>query len=92
MSLNTIIIAVVVLIVLVVLWAIFTGRMGSFTTELQKCRSNDCTSKAACETGGGVEDSDGTPACQKSQATSTGGVSVPLGQQICCIKLPGLAP
>ncbi len=30
LSLNTIIIAAVVLIVLIVLWAIFTGRMGQF--------------------------------------------------------------
>ncbi len=31
LSLNTIIIAAIVLIVLIVLWAIFTGRMGVFT-------------------------------------------------------------
>ena len=31
LSLNTIIIAAIVLIVLIVLWAIFTGRMGTFT-------------------------------------------------------------
>lgn len=31
LSLNTIIIAAIVLIVLIVLWAIFTGRMGGFT-------------------------------------------------------------
>ena len=31
LSLNTIIIAAIVLIVLIVLWAIFTGRMGNFT-------------------------------------------------------------
>ncbi|MBI2576828.1 hypothetical protein HYV84_06435 [Candidatus Woesearchaeota archaeon] len=92
MSLNTIIIAAIVLIVLVVLWSIFTGRMGSFAGELQKCKSNDCTSKAACEAAGGVEDPDGTPACQKAQPTPGGGVVVPLGQQVCCIKFPGLAP
>jgi len=31
LSLNTIIVAAIVLIVLIVLWAIFTGRMGTFT-------------------------------------------------------------
>jgi len=36
LSLNTIIIAAIVLIVLVVLWAIFTGRMGKFTTDLKQ--------------------------------------------------------
>jgi len=35
LSLNTIIIAAIVLIVLVVLWAIFTGRMGKFSTGLK---------------------------------------------------------
>lgn len=36
LSLNTIIIAAIVLIVLIVLWAIFTGRMGKFTAGLKK--------------------------------------------------------
>ncbi len=35
LSLNTIIIAAIVLIVLIVLWAIFTGRMGKFTAGLK---------------------------------------------------------
>jgi hypothetical protein len=34
LSLNTIIVAAIVLIVLVVLWAIFTGRMGVFSKGL----------------------------------------------------------
>ena len=34
LSLDTIIIAAIVLIVLIVLWAIFTGRMGSFTKNV----------------------------------------------------------
>ena len=38
-SLNTIIIAAVVLIVLVVIWSIFTGRMGGFVEEVNECRS-----------------------------------------------------
>lgn len=36
LSLNTIIIAAIVLIVLIVLWAIFTGRMGGFTRDVGK--------------------------------------------------------
>ena len=39
LSLNTIIIAAIVLIVLVVLWAIFTGRMGGFSKSLNDCES-----------------------------------------------------
>lgn len=38
LSLNTIIIAAIVLIVLIVLWAIFTGRMGGFAKEVAVCR------------------------------------------------------
>ena len=34
LSLNTIIIAAIVLVVLIVLWYIFTGRLGKSTTEL----------------------------------------------------------
>jgi len=47
LSLNVIIIAAIVLIVLVVLWAIFTGRMGYVSKELKRCKGtcenpNDC--------------------------------------------------
>ena len=38
LSLNVIIIAAIVLIVLIVLWAIFTGRIGSFTSDVKECR------------------------------------------------------
>lgn len=45
LPINTIIIAAIVLVVLVVLWAIFTGRMGKFTSELktQTEGKEDCT-------------------------------------------------
>ena len=43
LSLNTIIIAAIVLIVLVVLWAIFTGRMGVFTTGVKDIEKLRCT-------------------------------------------------
>jgi len=36
LSLNTIIIAAIVLIVLIVLWAIFTGKMGGFSTGISE--------------------------------------------------------
>ncbi len=48
LSLNTIIVAAIVLIVLIVLWAIFTGKMGSFaqglggTTESGQSCVNRC--------------------------------------------------
>jgi len=53
LSVNTIIIAAIALIVLVVLIAIFTGRFGSFSENIQDCPSQggDCTlSEAGCQT------------------------------------------
>ena len=41
LSLNIIIVAAIVLIVLVVLWAIFTGRMGDFVESLREA-DNKC--------------------------------------------------
>jgi len=52
LSLNTIIVAAIVLIVLIVLWAIFTGRMGGFASGMvstEKC-SDVCDA-----TGGSVD-------------------------------------
>ena len=50
LSLNTIIIAAIVLIVLVVLWAIFTGRMGVFSQGL-----TEVTREKTCAEAGGYE-------------------------------------
>lgn len=54
LSLNVIIIAAVVLIVLIVLWAIFTGRMGSFNEGIDLVTSQ-CkipgTERVCCEDG-----------------------------------------
>ena len=45
LSLNTIIIAAIVLVVLVVLFLIFTGRMGSFAVGVDNTtKSRDCLS------------------------------------------------
>ena len=41
LSLNTIIIAALVLIVLVVLVVIFSGKMGSFVTNVESCDSKN---------------------------------------------------
>jgi len=46
LSLNTIIIAAIVLIVLIVLWAIFTGRMGGFSLGLGTTQSCDSACNA----------------------------------------------
>ena len=78
LSLNTVIIAAIVLIVLVVLWAIFTGRMGAFSRGLQtQDEGLECGSAAI----GGVA-TDGT--------TCTGSTKIPgsfsdVGEnQVCC--------
>lgn len=54
LPLNTIIIAAIVLIVLIVLWAIFTGRMGEFTgginiQDLETQASADNVGKTECD-------------------------------------------
>ena len=91
MSLNTIIIAAIVLIVLVVLWSIFTGRMGKFAGEIRKCRG-ECIPKGQCEGTAlgdikGVESTEASADCLQNKKTSTGGLSIPLGDLICCIKI-----
>ena len=52
LSLNTIIIAAIVLIVLIVLWAIFTGRMGTFTTGVKETEADAKTEAEKFLTGG----------------------------------------
>jgi len=49
LSLNTIIVAAIVLIVLIVLWAIFTGRMGGFSLGLGTTQSCDSACNAIQE-------------------------------------------
>jgi len=88
LSLNTIIIAAIVLIVLIVLWAIFTGRMGGFTSEVAKCRGLDRIPKSECDKKGVVDpqikypeiptDSHGQP------SLPTDATDEPL---VCCIPL-----
>ncbi len=51
LSLNVIIIAAVVLIVLIVLWSIFTGRMGVFTKGVKECRGFEGNPDKGCPKG-----------------------------------------
>jgi len=66
LSLNTIIVAAIVLIVLIVLWAIFTGRMGGFssgykdTAEGQKACNDLCGALGIYGDSGHIFD---TPIC-----------------------------
>jgi flagellar biosynthesis/type III secretory pathway M-ring protein FliF/YscJ len=67
LPLNIIIIAAIVLIVLVVLWAIFTGRMGLFTKGLtdEEKKAQDAAKQFEAEAASG-----GTPIDQLSPCTS----------------------
>ncbi len=87
LSLNTIIIAAIVLIVLIVLWAIFTGRMGGFVQGLQQAES-DCD--ALCKAAGYTLEGDGL-----SDSACTGENIVQLKKYVingddkyCCCKKP----
>lgn len=81
LSLNVVIIAAIVLIVLIVLWAIFTGRMGGFSTGLtgtQKCSD-------VCEAlGKGTPESGG--ACVSGSGDYVGQYADPTGKKLetCC--------
>jgi hypothetical protein len=61
LSLNVIIVAAIALIVLIVLWAVFTGRMGQTVSELPKCRGKG--SATPCPTGYVNEPNTNYPYC-----------------------------
>jgi len=70
-SMNTIIIAAIALLVLVILAVIFTGRMGDWSKKTRECKNNggECLSKDECK--------------QKEGQAST---LIDCGsQQVCCI-------
>ena len=80
LSLNTIIIAAIVLIVLVVLWAIFTGRMGVFTKGVKEAEAQlKCTDDVV----GGQVASGST--CPTGKVKIPGSFSdITAGTNICC--------
>ncbi|MDA1196939.1 MAG: hypothetical protein O2779_03180 [Nanoarchaeota archaeon] len=81
LSLNTVIIAAIVLIVLVVLWAIFTGRMGAFNKGLDEQQDGlTCDSSTI---GGNVLDAAVDGGCP-SGSKIPGKFSDVSATQICC--------
>ena len=90
LSLNVIIIAALVLIVLIVLWAIFTGRMGVFSTGMrgtQKC-SEACTALGKIQ----IKTAD---ACKDRTSTGyIGEYSDAAGKKDipCCCEVEGTTP
>ena len=81
LSLNVIVIAGIVLIVLLVLWAIFTGQMSGFSSELGNCR-NPCVDECTSPTGVIVK---GT--CPSNEQLSENTLEWSPGGKVCCVKL-----
>ena len=77
-SINTIIIAAIALAVLVVLFAIFTGRLGLFSKGVQETTNCDQACRSAGYNTGRMADSDdgGTTFKYCSSGTSLGGYYV----------------
>jgi len=80
LSLNVIIVAAIVLIVLIVLWAIFTGKIGSFSQGLEQCRG-ECSSSCSYPD---VVDPQGR--CDSVSGTQ-GSNTLSIFPKECCIKM-----
>jgi len=78
LSLNTIIIAAIVLIVLIVLWAIFTGRMGVFSKGV-----SDVTKGGTCAEAGGKVKTE-VEGCASACIRVYGQFSDVTAGEICC--------
>ncbi|MBI4016918.1 MAG: hypothetical protein HY363_04465 [Candidatus Aenigmarchaeota archaeon] len=53
LPISTVILATLGLVVLVVLFAITTGRLAIFSKEVQKCAFNACITRQQCQDAGG---------------------------------------
>ena len=79
-SINVIIIAALALAVLVVLFAIFTGRLGIFSKALDSCTNLGGTCKASCSSGTETEYIAQRTDCGKDKNMES---------PKCCIPVPG---
>ena len=84
LSVNTIIIAAIALIVLVVLIAVFTGRFGIFSKSLGSCETNGGQCLPECK----------LPNVEMTQYDCPSGFSqsgesmvISAGKTVCCVKL-----
>jgi hypothetical protein len=55
LSITTVVIAILAVLVMAVLFFVFTGRMGLFTKEIQTCPSGPCVLEEDCKEAGGFE-------------------------------------
>ena len=79
-SINTIIIAAIALAVLVVLFAIFTGRLGSFSTGVSKTASCENSCKALGMTNENYNEND----CKDRKWTVVSGIYSDASNGCCC--------
>ncbi len=84
LSLNTIIIAAIVLIVLVVLWAIFTGRMGVFTKGVKDIEKLRCTDDIIGGQASSIPDDEGSIVCPAGKSRIPGTFTDISETEICC--------
>lgn len=76
LSLSTIVIAAIVLVVLIVLWAIFTGRMGKFTSDLTQQENKECVK----DLGGTLQE----PPCAAGKIPIKTTDATAIGTMVCC--------
>ncbi len=76
-SINTIIVAAIALAVLVVLFAIFTGRLGIFSKALDTCANLGGSCEISCDASRQREYTVGKTDCSERQ-------------EKCCIPIPGV--
>jgi len=57
LSLNTVIIAAIALLVLVIISVVFMGRLGWFSQESKACKNNGGKCESKCEGNDGLEES-----------------------------------
>ncbi len=82
-SITTIIVAAIALVVLVILIAIFTGKMGGFTQQLESCseKAGECVaSVAACKERGQFNSPLTGTSCEK-ETPDLPYCCVPVGEQ-----------
>jgi Flp pilus assembly protein CpaB len=54
LTITTVVIAILAVLVMAVLFFVFTGRMGLFTQETKTCPSGPCVAEADCTAAGGT--------------------------------------
>lgn len=93
MTINTIIVAAIGLLVLVVLIAIFTGRLGGFqqAIDVQQGAQSQCTSVCAARNFQTATLKDAASGCASEETLMIGSYRVGTNDKVCCCKTPKTA-